>query len=369
MKVYFGSKLLSSGDTLGVAEANAGNITITNFASTTSELELINDGIDSILGYAGIRVSICRESYVYFNNMVTVEFIELVNPITISKEKMFFPPGNYRMVIHKSKYLFTIRPSGQNYLGFPHLMRLPPEILATVASFLFSDGKGMTIGEIWDLGIPNKNFCTPFFWRQLASIRLTKREEYLNENPRSDILNDLHYLDLHPLTQEDMDSLEDEGNRDKEYNYLEKFSRFELWRERYLDLGRFFYFIEMHLSMLDFPAITPDEAYEKYQSTQRVLALLFPEMEQTILENMEWNERNLWRISIYRQVMDNLTHKQYTTTLDYLMNNRKGISRYLISICILSEYIDPSFKTNLDDYPPYPFYTTEEEGEEDSDTD
>lgn len=334
MKIYFDQRLLVNNDILGVEEANGGKIQI-----------IIDENDYSIL--------VGRNNFTKFSisELQNTEFdlywkfisLPVNEPITINLDKIFISPGSYQISFLSQTFSFTVRPSGEAYCRMPSLLKLPNDLMRLIAS---SDN--MSICVIWDLSIPTKHFATDYFWKSLVTIRLTENLAFLNQ-PLISIFHRLHELDNQVLS-----SVPTFGERVN----IEHFSQFEKWRERYLNLGRFFYFFEQLFNKLVTLYLV-----DSISETLRMISLLFKQLfpSHPFNESSDDNpglELNQWRVLIYQEIIQLLSPTQIHASILFLNDIKDKTSlpsRELMELLVASA--EPSFretiKIDLDEYPSF----------------
>lgn len=287
MKVYFGKTLLQENDVLGVEEANPEYI--------------LFEGIYPD-AWSSFRVSIKtneNDKEYILNNKLTHE--------NNKTEKLFLSPGNYRLTIFvrrmwsKEKitdsYAFTVKPSGEVYSRFPKLASLHTDLLTLIAYSL-------PIAQICDLERPDKKILSPYFFRELAKERLTENPEYL-KSPIPDILNDLHFLDLHPITN--LEKIE-YWDHQTELFWL----KFDKVKQKYLSLPNFLCRVEYYLDYLftNFDSYADeDEGIESVLDVvNEYLGALFPGI-RPIPWDVQSRQISQTRTRIYHDIFTKIKHE------------------------------------------------------------
>lgn len=137
---------------LSVSEANSETIKIYDIPNIDSALDYYEEAYE----FEGSIEGVTKDIFLDLGTSVDMYYYE--QPVTLLKDKKFLPPGDYVLRFHTNAYTFTIKPSGQIYSKLPLLKQLPQDLLTVIASY-----DGASIGEIWDMCIQSRNFCTPSF--------------------------------------------------------------------------------------------------------------------------------------------------------------------------------------------------------------
>lgn len=338
MKIYFGQRLLQDNDVLSVTEANQAirftELIPDDFVARQPE------GIHTVLYYV-LTVTMRRsesagkEERDFCQNLYHLLKIR----DTFQPDKFnFIPPGYYRIQAATNTYSFMVRPSGKAQSLFPALTNLHKDLLFTIAT-------EMPIAEICDLD-RDQTFTTPYFWRTLAKERLTENPEYLT-SPIDLIQNDLHFVDLHPLSSVEIpffmgtegtasiEGVSREGVPDLTSNIL-FYLRFEKLREKYFNRGDFLYYIEMHLAVMASPQLDgfSGDIRDNIESANEDIPLFFPNITTIpadIVAFQPLEERNAWRFRIYDEILNRLSPLQIQACVTYNEHHPKGISRGLMA--------------------------------------
>lgn len=347
MQVYLGQRLLKDHEILSVEEANSDKLKLKNcypetIYSRPGKVDFIrvaeicfSSFSPSFWGKEGEK-----EENIHYQSLclITRDIYASAKEEYLADIK-FLVPGRYRVTSGWVTLDFSVIPSGKIYKQYPALLRLPKDLLTVIAN-----SGDLKIGQIWDLETKEKPFCTPYFWRNLTSMRLTNDSTYFNHNLTT-ILADLHYLDTHPLVIKSYTDIRKET--------IDFWLRFDKLREQ-CNNGKVFHFIEANLANFQsdgglflvhglgmFPSRMIINIINDY------LQRLFPGITK-IPDDIYLGKLAEQISTIYQEIITKfLTGKQIYASLVYLKTHPLDISPKLISKLI--EYVeDPRFRKKLE---------------------